>query len=172
MPLLPPERRANLHKSRPRSQVISISPRRWNFPLPATSYNPPCWNNFQQEFRSGVSNWKLFFGRFRKSWRPDAILWRSAIVGANAARNAMLDFGRFQAGGDALTCGSLSSVIPGLRRGSPIRELGRRRAAKEWMHIKIIIINRLRKIGGRAWSTSQFPHVTSSGHWTRLDALE
>src|ERR1700688_5055297 len=97
MALLLPERRANLHESRPRSQVISISPRRWNSPPPATSYNPPSKGNFQQEFRSGVSNRKLIFGRFRESRRPDAILCCSAIVGANVARNAVLDFGHFHA---------------------------------------------------------------------------
>lgn len=51
------------------ARISSLAPsdfdcaRRLNCPLPATSYNPPCKNIFQQEFRSDVSNCKLNFGR-------------------------------------------------------------------------------------------------------------
>jgi hypothetical protein len=43
--------------------VNSLALRRLQIPLPATSYNPLCENNFQQEFRADVSNQELIAGR-------------------------------------------------------------------------------------------------------------
>jgi hypothetical protein len=55
--------RAHLREFLPRSQVMSIAARRLNCPLPATSYDPPCEKNIQQEFRSDVSNRELIAER-------------------------------------------------------------------------------------------------------------
>ena|ERR1700730_10639958 len=57
--------RANPREFFPRPQVISIPARRLNCPLPARSYHPPCANNFQQEFRTDVSNRELMLKRIR-----------------------------------------------------------------------------------------------------------
>jgi hypothetical protein len=43
--------------------VNSLALRRLQIPLPATSYNPLCENNFQQEFRPDVSNQELIAER-------------------------------------------------------------------------------------------------------------
>ena len=50
---------------------MSIAARRLNCPLPATPYNPPCGNNFQQEFSARVSNWELFAVRDRTEFVAD-----------------------------------------------------------------------------------------------------
>jgi hypothetical protein len=50
---------------------MSIAARRLNCPLPATPYNPPCGNNFQQDFSARVSNWELFAVRDRTEFVGD-----------------------------------------------------------------------------------------------------
>jgi hypothetical protein len=42
---------------------MSIAARRLKCPLPATSYNPTCENNFHEEFRADVSNRELKSGK-------------------------------------------------------------------------------------------------------------
>jgi len=88
MSLLLPGLRANSRKLLPRSQVISIAPRRLNRPLPATSYNPPCESNFQQESRDPVSYRKLKPGNLRGGFGPGRFFGLHTGFAATVTRDA------------------------------------------------------------------------------------